>query len=267
MANILQQIITHKRREVEASAADTPLAEIAARARDAEAPRDFLAAVTADSPHVHVIAEIKKSSPSAGLIREDFDPAAIAEAYHRAGAAAISCLTDSKYFGGSLEYMALIKSAAPLPVLRKDFIIAPYQVYEARAGQADAILLIAECLGDSELTELLGLADELDMTTLVEVHDAENLQRVQALIRVVQPGRWLLGVNNRNLRTMTTDVSHTLRIADLISDRSRLVSESGIRTHDDVQRLHQAGIQTILVGEHLLKHDNIVLALRTLIYG
>ena len=208
-----------------------------------------------------------KASPSAGLIRDDFDPVAIAQAYHANGAAAISCLTDEKYFQGDLAYIAQIKAAVPLPVLRKDFIIDPYQVYEARAAGADAILLIAECLTEPVMLDLLILATELQMTTLIEVHDFESLVQVKSHVGFPHRSYQLLGINNRNLRTMTTDLSHTLDLLKEVPDKRILVSESGIRTHDDIQRLTQAGVYRVLVGEHLMKQPDVGQALRDLING
>ena len=180
MSDKLAEIVEHKRTEVQAAKQARPLEQVKEAALAADPPRNFFAAVTRPKHTLRVIAEIKKASPSAGLIREDFDPVAIAKAYHANGAAAISCLTDEKYFQGSLDYIKQIKKAVPLPVLRKDFIVDPYQVYEARAAGADAILLIAECLGEAPLIDLLILATELRLTTLVEVHDYESLIQVQS---------------------------------------------------------------------------------------
>jgi len=214
-----------------------------------------------------VIAEVKKASPSAGVIRENFDPVAIASAFHENGAAAISCLTDQKYFQGSLDTLAQIKATMPLPVLRKDFIIDPYQVYESRLAGADAILLIGDCLDEAPLLDLLILATDLKLTTLVEVHDVENLLKVRPHIGFPHPAYTLLGINNRDLKTMTTDLGHTLRLMDMVENHDILVAESGIKTHKDVVRLQQAGINRILVGEHLMRQDDVGEALRQLING
>lgn len=254
----------HKRGEVAAAQARRPLEEVRAAALDSPTPRNFFAALTQPKRELRVIAEVKKASPSAGLIREDFDPVKIAEIYADNGAAAISCLTDEKYFQGSLAYLQRIKDAVPLPVLRKDFIIDPYQVYEARAAGADAILLIAECLTEPGMLDLLILATELKLTTLVEVHDLESLVQVKQHIGFPHPSYALLGINNRNLRTMTTDVQHTLSMLPHVPSREVVVSESGIRTHEDVQRLQAADVHRVLVGEHLMRQDNIGAALRTL---
>jgi indole-3-glycerol phosphate synthase len=246
---------------------EVPLEQMQQRAADMPRPRNFFAAVTARSATINVIAEVKKASPSAGVIREDFDPVAIAQSYHEAGAAAISCLTDARYFQGSLEYLKQIKEAVPLPVLRKDFIVEPYQLYEARAAGADAVLLIAECLTEGELVDLLILATQLQLTILLEVHDVEALLRVRPHIGFPHRGYCLLGINNRDLRTMTTDLNHTLRLLDMVEDTKILVSESGIRTHEDVARLKAAGVNAVLVGEHLMKQPDPGAALKSLIHG
>jgi indole-3-glycerol phosphate synthase len=264
MADILAQIIAHKRIEVAAALQARPLADVKKAAADSETPRNFFRAVTQPPGELRVIAEVKKASPSAGLIRPDFDPVAIARAYHENGAAAISCLTDERFFQGSLGYIKLIKDAVPLPVLRKDFIVDAYQLYEARAAGADAVLLIAECLEENELVDLLILATELKLTTLVEVHEVESLLKVRPHIGFPHPKYTLLGVNNRNLKTMTTDLAHTLRLIDLVDNIDVLVSESGIRTPADVQRLREAGIHRILVGEHLMRQPDVGEALRVL---
>lgn len=265
MTDVLARIVADKKLEVEAARKRVPLEELKARALASERPRNFFSAVTRPKGELRVIAEVKKASPSAGLIREDFDPVAIAKAYHEAGAAAISCLTDAKYFQGSLDYIAQIKQAVPLPVLRKDFIIDPYQVYEARAAGADAVLLIAECLGEPQLIDLLILATELKMTVLLEVHDYESLIQVKSHVGFPHPGYQLLGINNRNLKTMTTDLGHTLNLLKDVPDKDILVSESGIRTPEDVKRLRDAGIHRVLVGEHLMRQPDVGEALRELI--
>lgn len=267
VANILDDIIAHKRTEIAAARAKVPQEDLVEQAAAAARPRNFFAAVTRKNSHPRVIAEIKRASPSAGIIRDEFDPAAIARAYHQAGAAAISCLTDEKYFQGSLGYIDAIKSAVPLPVLRKDFIVDPYQLYESRVYGADAVLLIAECLPEAELIDMLILATQLQLTVLLEVHDVGDLLKVRPHIGFPHPGYCLLGINNRDLKTMTTDLSHTLRLIDMVEDTSILVSESGIRTHEDVQRLERAGVQAVLVGEHLMKQPDPGIALRELIHG
>ena len=267
MDDRLAEIVDHKKTELQSAKARRPLAEVRAAALDAAPPRNFFAAVTRPRGELRVIAEIKKASPSAGLIRPDFDPVAIARAYHAHGAAALSCLTDERFFQGSLDYIEPIKAAVPLPVLRKDFIIDPYQVYEARAAGADAVLLIAECLGEAPLLDLLILATELKLTSLVEVHDYESLIQVKAHVGFPHPGYQLLGINNRNLKTMTTDVGHTLELLREVPDRDILVSESGIRTPADIARLAEAGVHRVLVGEHLMRQPDPGAALAELTGG
>lgn len=268
MKDVLAEIVAHKRTEIVAAQARVSLEDCRKKARDAEPARNFFAAVTRPVKQLRVIAEVKKASPSAGVIRPDFDPVAIARAYHENGAAAISCLTDEKFFQGSLDYIAQIKQAVPLPVLRKDFIVDPYQIYEARAAGADAILLIAECLPDeARLIDMMILATELKLTTLVEVHDVENLLKVRPHIGFPIESYCLLGINNRNLKTMTTDLGHTLRMLEMVENPDILVSESGIRTHEDVQRLANAGVHRVLVGEHLMRQPDVGQALRELIHG
>ena len=267
MSDILARIVADKREQVARAKQDQPLAELKARAADTPPPRNFFRAVTRPKRALRVIAEIKRASPSAGLIRRDFDPVAIAQSYYEAGAAAISCLTDAKYFQGSLEYLAQIKAAVPLPVLEKDFIIDPFQLYEARAAGADAVLLIAECLSEARLIDLLILATDLKLTTLVEVHEVESLLRVRPHIGFPHPAYTLLGINNRNLKTMTTDLSHTLRMLEMVDDPQILVSESGIAKSEDVAKLRRAGVHRILVGEHLMRQPDPGAALRELITG
>lgn len=228
------------------------------RAKEQPKPRNFFAAVVDehDRARTRVIAEVKRKSPSAGEIREDFDPVAIARAYEDAGAAAISCLTDEKFFGGHLGYIQQIRSAVGIPVLRKDFIVDDYQIWEARAAGADAILLIAEVLPQARLLDFLILAKDLGMTTLVEFHDVESLQRIERHIGFPHSGYSLLGINNRDLRTMTTDISHTFRLVDMVENTRILVSESGIRTGEDLARLRAHGVNIVLVGEHLMRQPD-----------
>lgn len=222
-------------------------------------PRNFFQAVTRKGAKpVNLIAEIKKASPSAGVIRADFDPVQIATAYAGAGADALSVLTDETYFQGKLEYIQQVREAVGLPVLRKDFIIDSYQVYESRAAGADAILLIAECLEMSTLIDLQILATELNMTCLIEVHDLDNLMRVRdQAIGFPHKSYSLLGINNRDLRTFKTDLGTTLRMAELVEDRTVLVSESGISTYADILKLEAAGVGAVLVGESLMRSPDI----------
>lgn len=257
--SILTDIIAHKRTEVEQAKARTSFTDLEGMVAQAEPPRNFFAAVThhPDAFHTAVIAEIKRRSPSAGLIRPEyetnFDPAAIARRYHANGAAAISCLTDERFFGGSLSYIEQIKAAVPLPVLRKDFIIDPWQLWEARAAGADAVLLIAECLTIAELLDMLILSQQLGMTTLLEIHSMENLLRVRPHVSFPHPAYHLLGINNRDLATQTVDLQHTTRLVDLVDDPSILVSESGIKTASDLANLRHAKVRIVLVGESLMR--------------
>jgi len=256
--NILHEIVETKRKEVAAAIRREPLEALIERAADLPRCRNFYRALTREPDRtVNLIAEVKKASPSAGVIREDFDPAAIARTYAAAGASAISVLTDEPYFQGRIEYIRQVKDAVDLPVLRKDFIIDPYQVYQSRVAGADAILLIAACLRPGPLTDLLILASRLSLTCLIEVHDADELMQIRSLVGFPQGGYVLLGINNRNLTTFATDIATTLRLADLIDDPTILVSESGIHTHDHVKRLAAAGVRSILVGESLMRSDDI----------
>ena len=267
MSDILKQIVDHKKTEINAAKQRVPLEVLKGRVAKVEKARNFFAAMTRPANGPSVIAEVKKASPSAGLIREDFDPVAIAKAYADHGAACISCLTDAKFFQGDLEYIQQIKAAVSLPVLRKDFIVDTYQVWEARAAGADAILLIAECLEEHEILDLMILATELGMTTLLEVHDVDNLLKVRPHIGFPHPKYVLLGINNRNLKTMTTDINHTLRLMEMVEQPEILVTESGIRTNADVKKMMAVGINKFLVGEHLMRQPNVGRALDELMNG
>ncbi|MCA9297226.1 MAG: indole-3-glycerol phosphate synthase TrpC [Phycisphaerales bacterium] len=269
MPTVLDEILAHTRVAVAKAKTVTPIELIRNRVRsgDVPPPRNFFGAVVDayQRDTTRVIAEIKRSSPSAGLIREDFDPVTIAKQYTEAGAAAISCLTDESFFGGHLGYIQAIRSATPLPVVRKDFIVDQYQLWESRAAGADAVLLIAEVLSEAELLDMMILAHELQMTTLVEAHTPENFLRIKQHIGFPHAGYSLLGINNRDLTTMTTDLNHTFRLADMIEDTRVLVSESGIRTHDDLVRLRKHGVNIVLVGEHLMRQPHPGDALRELL--
>lgn len=257
--DVLARICETKRGEIAAAKARVPEAELKQRVKDAPPVRDFASALRA-APDVALIAEVKKASPSAGLIRADFQPVQIAQAYARAGATCLSCLTDEPYFQGRLEYLTAIRAEVALPVLRKDFMLDPYQVYEARAAGADCILLIAECLDDCRLRELYFLASELGMESLIEIHDRENLERVLRL----EPA--LLGINNRDLKAMVTNLDHSIELAAQVPASVFLISESGIRTRADVERLKSHGIRGILVGESLMKQPDIEIATRALLH-
>jgi len=257
VSNVLAEICDHKRREVSAAKAACPLVELQARLTEAPPVRDFTAALRR-APDIGLIAEVKKASPSAGAIRSDVDPVAVARIYDAAGAACISCLTDEKYFQGRLEYLTAIRAAVSIPVLRKDFILDRYQVLEARVAGADAILLIAECLNDCEMRELYFYASELGMESLIEIYEPENLDRVLKL----EPA--LLGVNNRNLKTMEVSLDHSLRLAAQAAAATFFISESGIKSRADVERLKAAGVRGILVGETLMRQGDIAGKVREL---
>lgn len=248
LPDILNQILRHKRQELAAAESRVPLDELKSRAADCPPASAMAAALRRDKDGpVRLIAEIKRRSPSAGDIVAEFDPRGIAAQYATAGADAISVLTNERYFGGKLEYLAQTKSVSPVPVMRKDFIVAPYQVWEARAWLADTFLLISDALEASLMTDLVGLGRELGMEPLVESHDEE------ALGRAVNAGATLLGVNNRDLRTFTVDLGTTERLACHVPKGAVLVAESGVTTEGDVSRLLAAGVQAILVGESLMR--------------
>jgi indole-3-glycerol phosphate synthase len=250
VTDILERIIAQKQIEVEAAKRQTAFAELEARAAQAAPPRDFAGALR-NAQGIGLIAEVKRASPSAGLIRADFDPVAIARIYESHGASCLSVLTDEKFFQGQLDDLRAVRKAVEIPVLRKDFLIDRHQVLEARAAGADAVLLIAECLDDCRLRDLYFYASELGMDALIEIYEPDNLDRVLKL----EPT--LLGINNRNLKTFVTDLEHSMRMAARVPDRTILVAESGIRTRDDVLRLQSAGVRAILVGETLMRSPDI----------
>jgi indole-3-glycerol phosphate synthase len=266
MSTILDQIIATKRQEVRDRKVAVPVDQLKRRIADLPRPRNFFSAVTSqtDKP-LNLIAEVKKASPSAGVIRADFDPIAIARAYEQAGADALSVLTDEQYFQGRLEYIQAIRDVVGLPVLRKDFLIDSYQVFESRAAGADAILLIAEVLETSQMIDLQILATELNMTCLIEVHDMEHLIRVRdRVIGFPHKSYSLLGINNRDLRTFKTDLGTTLRLAELVENRQVLVSESGIHSAQDVKKLEAAGVRAALIGESLMRSNDIPAAIKSM---
>jgi indole-3-glycerol phosphate synthase len=250
MSTILDKIVTTKRIEIERAKARIPEQELRAKLAGAPLVRDFFAALAADGP-IRLIAEVKKASPSAGVIREDFNPVAIAKIYEAYGAACVSVLTDEEYFQGRLDYLTQIRAAVGIPVLRKDFILDTYQLVEARVAGADAVLLIAESLDDCNLRKLFNETIELGMTPLVELYEPANLPRV------LEAGATLIGVNNRNLHTFVVDLEHTIRMREKVPEDCLLVAESGIKTHADVQRLEAAGINAILVGESLTREPDV----------
>ena len=254
---ILDRIVETKRKEIERAKTVRPSADIQAAAQQAMPPRDFFAAVADPAQGVHLIAEIKKQSPSAGQIVHDFDPVAIARTYHAHGAATLSVLTDEVYFGGRIEFIQQVKEAVPLPVLRKDFVLDAYQIYEARAYGADAVLLIAEVLSVDEMADLLPVAKSLEMAVLVEVHGEENLVSVLKRLGIPNENGYLLGINNRDLTAQRTDLATMSRLATKLPPGTRFVAESGIATHDDLLAAQHAGACAVLVGESLLRAQDI----------
>ena len=262
MSDILNTILARKAEEIADRSAREPLAEVIARAQDASPVRGFAEALqerigTGDAA---VIAEIKKASPSKGVIRQDFRPAEIAMSYEFGGAACLSVLTDVDFFQGADAYLQQARDACTLPVLRKDFTIDPYQVYEARALGADCILLIVAALDDGQLVDLSGLAMQLEMDVLVEVHDIDELERA---LQVPVP---LIGINNRNLRTFEVSLDNTLAMKDAVPKDRLLVTESGIVVADDVARMRAAGVHAFLVGETFMRADEPGEALRQLFF-
>jgi indole-3-glycerol phosphate synthase len=258
MISVLDEIVASKRLEVAAARRRMPLEEIEDQAASAPPVRDFRAALEGPGP-IQLIAEVKKASPSARVIRADFDPVAIARAYQEHGAACMSILTDAPYFQGHLSDLARVRASVAIPLLRKDFMIDEYQIVEARLAGADAILLIAEVLDDAALVALRQRASALGMATLVEFHDPANLRRV------LDSGADLVGINNRDLKTFVTDIEHTLRLRDRIPPGVVLVSESGIRTRADAERLEAAGVAAILVGESLMRQPHVGRAVERLL--
>lgn len=250
MATILDRIVATKRGEIDAAKAALPLATLERQLGSAPPPRDFFSRLAVPGP-IRLIAEVKRASPSKGLIRGNFDPVEIARTYERHGAACLSVLTDRVYFQGCLDDLRHIRAAVELPILRKDFILDRYQLLEARAAGADAVLLIAECLDDCLLRALLNQAIELGLAPLVELYEPQNLPRV------LDAGATLIGINNRDLRTFEVDLEHTLALGEQVPEECVLVSESGICSRSDVERLQAAGIDAILVGESLMASPDI----------
>ncbi|MGV3483665.1 MAG: indole-3-glycerol phosphate synthase TrpC [Planctomycetaceae bacterium] len=257
MPTILDEIVAVTRQTIAADQVATPAAELRAQLADLPPVRDFYRSLAA-APGGRMIARVVRASPSAGLTREDFDPVAIARTYEAAGAASISVLTDKPFFQGDLAYLSQIRAAVDVPLLRKDFIVDPYQILQARVAGADCVLLIAECLSPDELIELHEYAAELGMQTLIELYDIDNVDAVLAT------GTRLVGVNNRDLRTFKTDLRHTLRMRQLIPRDRLVVGESGIASPDDVRLLATGGVKAILVGESLMRQPDIGAAVRQL---
>ncbi len=260
-SDVLARICADTRAALAQRKTDLSLDSVRAKAGDANPPRGFgrcLKEAAADGRFA-LIAEIKKASPSGGLIRPAFDPAGLARAYRDGGATCLSVLTDAKYFQGSAEHLAAARAAVDLPVLRKDFILDPWQVFESRAMGADCVLLIMAALSDAQARELEGLARGLDMDVLVEVHDQRELERALGLETS------LIGINNRNLKTLHTDLAVTETLAPMVPAERFLVAESGIRTTEDLRRLAAVGAQGFLVGESLMRQDDVTVATRTLL--
>jgi len=263
VADILERILATKRAEVASAQALVPPERIRELASTGRPARDFLGAIRAriESGTPAVIAEIKRASPSKGLLREPFDPAAIARSYEAGGAACLSVLTDRGYFQGAAEHLEQARLACALPVLRKDFMVDPYQIYEARAWGADCILLIAAALGDAALRGMEDLARSLGMAVLVEVHDKGELERA---LRLKTP---LVGINNRDLRSFETRLEVTLSLKDLVPAERIVVTESGIRSADDIRLMVRAGVQAFLVGEAFMRAADPGEALKRLVGG
>lgn len=265
MPTILDDICRVKRDEIARARAATPLTELRAQLADAPPVRDFIRPLGIDRPSaggpIKLIAEVKKASPSAGLIRADFDPVEIAQIYAASGASCVSVLTDEPHFQGSIEYLKAIRQAIDLPVLRKDFVLDEHQVVEARVAGADAVLLIAECLTPDELRSLHEQINELGMTALVELYEPANLPAVLAC----KPR--LVGVNNRDLHTMTVDLEHCIRLREQVPAEVVFVGESGVKTPAEAQRLRDARIDAMLVGESLMRQPDIAVATIALLGG
>ncbi len=261
-AVILDEIVSNKKEELKDRKTTLPLSELKARIKDLPDTKGFKRAVergeNKDSP-VRLIAEIKKASPSKGIIREDFNPQRLAWIYEEAGASALSVLTEEKYFLGNIEYLSQARNVAKIPILRKDFIIEPYQIYEARAFGADAVLLIASLLDRQKIDEFLGIAMDLDMDAIVEIHDMKELEKA------LQTKADIIGINNRDLMTFKIDIGTTYRLKDEVPMDKVIVSESGINNRYDIVQMQKADIDAVLIGTALMREEDIAKKIRELL--
>jgi indole-3-glycerol phosphate synthase len=257
VADVLAEILAHKRAEVEAARAQRPLAQLKGLPGYFLPRRNFYGAVTVPRGNrPNIIAELKARSPSAGLLRGDYDPGALARQYESGGAAALSVLTDKHYFGGDVAHLELVKAQVGLPLLRKDFLLDPYQVYESRASGADAVLIIGEALPPATVAELVGLARELELAVLLEVHSRATLVAVLGVLPGPAREGVLLGINNRDLHRQVVDLEIAEQLVGLVPPGLPIVVESGIRTRADVERMHTAGARALLIGEALVRSLN-----------
>ena len=263
MSDILAKICADKRQHIARCKEQHPLAALETAAKDADAPRGFAAALSGASENggLALIAELKKASPSKGLIRSDFDPERLARAYESGAAACLSVLTDKPYFDGEDGFLTQARAAVAIPVLRKDFMLDPYQIVEARVLGADCILLIMAALSDAEAAELNSAAQAFGMDVLVEVHDAAELARA------IELGAALIGINNRNLKTLEVDLATTEQLLPAIPAGCDVVCESGLNTHADLMRMAKLGVTRFLVGESLMRQDDVALATKVLLTG
>lgn len=259
MSDTLAKIVAHKREEVAARKAARSYAELSAMAADTPSPRDFVGALRAERPYHALIAEIKRASPSRGLIRDDFDPPTLAQAYETAGAACLSVLTETCWFQGDDDHVRAVRAAVTLPILRKDFTVDAYQIAEARLIGADAILLIMAALSDDDARALEAVAMDLGLAVLIEVHDEAELDRA---LRLSSP---LIGINNRNLKTLEVDIATSARLAASVPAGRLLIAESGLKVKADLDHLTAAGAGAFLVGETLMRADDVTAATRALI--
>jgi indole-3-glycerol phosphate synthase len=255
--SILRRILAKKKERLEEVMRKTSLSELKAAVKDMGTTRNFLSAV-GEAEGVRIICEFKRSSPSRGIISKDFDLLEIHGAYRDGGADAYSILTEEDFFGGRLEHLETLKQISDVPCLRKDFLFDSYQIYESRWAGADAVLLIASVLTENQIQDLLGLAEELGMAGLAEIHCEEELEKV------LGTGARLIGINNRNLHTFEVNLDTTVRLKRLIPEDRAVISESGIHTRDDVCRLLQVGVRAFLIGEHFMRAANITQAVRRL---